>query len=1732
MSTGGMGGGGSSNTLGTVQIDIVGNITPFEEAIKRAQNAARGIASSVGNAKIIPFDTSKMKQATKELEDSGIKIRDVFRDLAGAIAVMQGPLGPIAGRINFLGTMFSRFGVVVGGVSVATAGLAFAVKKTVDAYADQEQQLLTINALLKATGGASGQTADQLSDLADSLSKTTLASDDMVRSAEQVLLTFRRVSGEEFPRAIKAAQDLAAVGFGSIVTNSRQLGRALEDPIRGLDSLRRAGVTFTASQREMIRNFVESGRVIEAQKAILQTVEAQVGGAGAGQAGGISGAFHALGQAVNDVTVSIGNWITKTTSIPGVIRAVTAEMQDLASGGDTLQYTIGDLTVSFTKLDAVRKQQAAATKENTDAFNAEAKSMANVAEYYRRAAAGTQQGRGEGVVISGKTDEQIKAEGDAAEKSRLAVAILNQAIYDSINAYKQWVAARNAAREQARLDKEQYDGVVISLQRQREELLRTAQEQKIYDAVTKAGVDSNEALKAAVTDQVTQLDILSSNLAALGANGGPVDDLKKQIGALFAQMKDTSEAKSGVISLFDVFKAGIKDSEDALKQQTAAQERADALSRNAVTIEQKVAAQREQDNVKRIAGETDYQRSLRLTYNANKLNLDLLREEELAYRDRQMARQQDVEAAQEEVRLAGQSLQAADRERYIFQQMQQLKARVQQGGTIGPDEVANIQKAGAAYADANQQLRETQAILDQTFQTQTMFLSDTETKVASTLRQVYGEAWPQYLDGIIARQIRLNSELSQAYDAIKGFAHTFVDDIMDGKTAVDALSDALGQLQKKIVDMALDAVLEGVFSAVKGGLTGSGGSGFNIFNVANTQAASVPKAQTGGYIGSTPLHRSNVKFMGKLEYDEYPAILHVGERVIPAGGGQAKTIMSGERMIAAAGGIPHFEGGLSYDPAQSYSSFGGNAYTSGPSIYTTPAYSGSTGSSTAPYTFSGSAGSYTSQVATTFSGSYNAPSTSSFSGSYNAPISGPFMGGYGGGSTSASFGGLLGGGGANILAGRGDGFVGGVDWWGIPPYPEPMEGRPNLRMWSTGDNVRSWQNILRQIGYPVAVDGVFGPQTEYYTRLHGIHTAAMTGVPDRPPPGVVGPYAVRTAFMRLSGEVAGGGTFGLPRYPRLADYTATSSIPPSRVTLAGGVTAGFGVTAQAGLNLGFTPRQALVGTPVPDAVVPLPLPRPDRMPTADELAGTTRRLPPMLPPQQGGGSGFIPYRGVTVPNVSASIPAIPRPSSNQPGQAGALTAGTYTVPTLYPGFTPAGTNFGLTVPNAVRAGAQILAPLPVPARFGNQPLAVAGPQYGPALPPIPGGSGAGGGFPAPVINLTRLGAGIPFSAGIGAAPLPRPISTPTQLGNPYPYGTRAHLEWNVRTNLGLDPGPLPGDVSIPAGRPKPPTPPSPSSTGGIPDSRSWPGGSPSWFAPHFPPVGGRGVGGAGGRLSMLDVGNVGAGRASIMGIGRLPRDFLGPRSAPGGGAGFGGGVQVAGDYVPAYLNFGPQTRPPWWTDPSLYPDRPPYGMPNVPAAANRVLSGMISLFSAGSEGREGLDEIYRVRLPPEFYGPNPGFSGATYYDPWTGQLRSRWQSNPQAMQEYYRRKEIMDRSFNIHHIGGVVGSTPVPQRYLSGAILNSAPRLHDGLNYDEYPAILQRGERVIPAGGGNPAPVVIVNVQNNSSATVSTQQDSSNGNVKIDVMIDDIVAAKMRDGGSRINRTLAGMGARGQPIRR
>jgi hypothetical protein len=119
---------------------------------------------------------------------------------------------------------------------------------------------------------------------ADALEQQLGVDEVIIKNTQAKLGTFAQLTatvgeaGGAFDRATLAALDLAATGFGSAESNAVQLGKALQDPVKGISALARAGVTFTEQEKEKIKALVESNKTLEAQDMILSAIEKQVGG--------------------------------------------------------------------------------------------------------------------------------------------------------------------------------------------------------------------------------------------------------------------------------------------------------------------------------------------------------------------------------------------------------------------------------------------------------------------------------------------------------------------------------------------------------------------------------------------------------------------------------------------------------------------------------------------------------------------------------------------------------------------------------------------------------------------------------------------------------------------------------------------------------------------------------------------------------------------------------------------------------------------------------------------------------------------------------------------------------------------------------------------------------------------------------------------------------------------------------------------------------------------------------------------------------------------------------------------------------------------------------------------------------------------------------------------------------------------------------------------------------------
>jgi len=231
----------------------------------------------------------------------------------------------VEGKGNALSQRFGAVGIAataMGGAIVGALGMA------VSSAAESEQAMAQLDAVLKSTGGAAGMTKDELTGLADSLQKVTTYDDEAIIGAEALMLTFTKVGKEVFPEAIGAVLDMSTALGQDLQSSTVQLGKALNDPIKGVTALSRAGIQFTQEQKETIKTMIDTGNVLGAQKIILSEVTTQMGGSATAAADTLNGALSQLGNSFGNLMEAIGAALLGGEAEGGGLKGFVQDVRD------------------------------------------------------------------------------------------------------------------------------------------------------------------------------------------------------------------------------------------------------------------------------------------------------------------------------------------------------------------------------------------------------------------------------------------------------------------------------------------------------------------------------------------------------------------------------------------------------------------------------------------------------------------------------------------------------------------------------------------------------------------------------------------------------------------------------------------------------------------------------------------------------------------------------------------------------------------------------------------------------------------------------------------------------------------------------------------------------------------------------------------------------------------------------------------------------------------------------------------------------------------------------------------------------------------------------------------------------------------------------------------------------------------------------------------------------------
>jgi hypothetical protein len=260
----------------------------------------------------------------------GANTKELDKALDGATKRLR----DTAGKMNDLGKSLS-----IGLTAPIAAFGAIATKNAVDSA----KAIAQVEAAVQSTGGAAGRSVAQLEEMAAGLQRISLYDDDQIlKEVTANLLTFTKVTGTQFDKAQVAILNLSTRLGTDLTSASVQVGKALNDPIKGVTALGRAGVQFTAQQKEQIAALVESGDVAGAQTIILQELETQFGGAA--EAAANVDPYTQLANEVGNLSEDFGAIINDALKpFVGFVRQVVDSIKGWSDETKTTVLVIGGL---------------------------------------------------------------------------------------------------------------------------------------------------------------------------------------------------------------------------------------------------------------------------------------------------------------------------------------------------------------------------------------------------------------------------------------------------------------------------------------------------------------------------------------------------------------------------------------------------------------------------------------------------------------------------------------------------------------------------------------------------------------------------------------------------------------------------------------------------------------------------------------------------------------------------------------------------------------------------------------------------------------------------------------------------------------------------------------------------------------------------------------------------------------------------------------------------------------------------------------------------------------------------------------------------------------------------------------------------------------------------------------------------------------------------------------------
>lgn len=205
-------------------------------------------------------------------------------------------------------SLIKKLGIAAA-IAFATTKIFEFGKASIEASQNAAIAQAELGASLKSTGSAAGLTTQQLAEQAEALTKHSLFTKTAETNMQSLLLTFTNIKGDTFNTASEAINNMAQKMGGDLQGTVIQVGKALQDPVKGISALHRVGVNFSEAQKAVIASLVATGQTAKAQQIILKELNTEFGGSA--EAARKAAPMKVLANQFEELKVKVGDFLIK-----------------------------------------------------------------------------------------------------------------------------------------------------------------------------------------------------------------------------------------------------------------------------------------------------------------------------------------------------------------------------------------------------------------------------------------------------------------------------------------------------------------------------------------------------------------------------------------------------------------------------------------------------------------------------------------------------------------------------------------------------------------------------------------------------------------------------------------------------------------------------------------------------------------------------------------------------------------------------------------------------------------------------------------------------------------------------------------------------------------------------------------------------------------------------------------------------------------------------------------------------------------------------------------------------------------------------------------------------------------------------------------------------------------------------------------------------------------------------